>query len=377
MKRGPAERPRGREGQTKTKPRDPLWENVRYVSATCVLIGHFITPLRDQYAGMHWLYNATWHLGVPAFALISGRFSSALPLTARSAQRLIQGILLPYLAVSLLTSLQIWLLGGSWNFFVVEPVATLWFLLSLIFWKIALPYAVTLRHPLTVSVLAALAVGFAEDVGFAFSASQTVTFFPFFYIGYLIGQGGWQRRAVEAVPRWAAACVTVALFGGAWLADDRLEPVWLAMKRPYSQDSYDLMWGVPVRAAVLVWGVLATVALIRLVPRRRVPFMTTLGTAGLYIYVLHPLVLRQLYHVDFFRHLNTSTEAVEWLLVAIITAALLGSPPVQMIARPFVQPRARWLFRATEQDRPREAPASDQVFPPKAGKATAPERQPI
>ncbi|WP_052852503.1 acyltransferase family protein [Streptomyces avicenniae] len=338
-------------------PRDPLWENVRYISATVVLVGHAITPLRDDFAAMHWLYNATWQLGVPAFALISGRFSTALPLTGRTAGRLLTGIGLPYLAISLLTSLQIWLLGGEWNFFVAEPVATLWFLLSLIFWKAALPYVVVLRHPLLLSVAAALLVGFAEDIGFAFSASQTITFFPFFFLGHLLrDRDGRLATAVAAVPRGAAAVVSAALAGGAWLVNDRLEPVWLAMKRPYSEESFALVWGVPVRAAVLLWGAVAALALLRLVPRRHVPLMTSLGTAGMFIYVLHPLVLRQLYHVDFFARIDTGAEAAAVLAAALAATVVLGSRPVQALTRPFVQPRGRWLLRPPEEPDGRDAP---------------------
>ncbi|WP_168220765.1 acyltransferase family protein [Streptomyces sp. RFCAC02] len=358
------------------KPRDPLWENVRYVAATVVLVGHAITPLRDQFPFMHWLYNATWQLGVPAFAFISGRFSTALPLTARAAGRVITGIAIPYAAFSLLTSLQLWILNGDWDFFVAEPVATLWFLLALIIWKVVLPYAVAVRYPLAWSVAAALAVGFAEDIGFEFAASQTITFFPFFYLGHLMAREQRLADAVNAVPRWAAALVTAALAGGAWLVDDRLEPVWLAMKRPYSADSYDLVWGLPVRAAVLLWGAVAVLALIRLVPRGHVPVLTSLGTAGLYIYLLHPLVLRQFHHVDFFARMDTGAEAAAVLAVALAATVVLGSRPVQWLARPFVQPRAAWLLRPApgpaEQERTPAAPREPALVAPSGSGPAAP-----
>ncbi|MFI7278059.1 acyltransferase family protein [Streptomyces sp. NPDC049879] len=363
------------------KPRDPQWENVRYIAAATVLVGHAITPLRDQFPFMHWLYNASWQLGVPAFALISGRFSSALPLTGRAAGRLVTGIALPYVAVSLVTSIQLWAIDREWHFSLVEPAATLWFLLSLIFWKMALPYVVTLRWPLAISVLLALTVGFAEDIGYPFSASQTITFFPFFYLGHLLREREGFAAAVAAVPRWAAALVTAALAGGAWLLNDRLSPEWLAMKRPYSAEDFAFARGVPIRAAILLWGVIAVLALVRLVPRRHVPLMTSLGTAGMYIYILHPLVLTHFHNIDFFARIDTDAEALAVLAVAVASTVVLGSRPVQALTRPLVQPRGRWLLRPPERlpdaadgrggtPPPPRSPAASPAAPQGAGPAS-------
>ncbi|MFR9726068.1 acyltransferase family protein [Streptomyces sp. MS19] len=351
---------------------------MRYIAATTVLVGHAITPLRDQFPYMHWLYNASWQLGVPAFALISGRFSPALPLTGRAAGRLVTGIAFPFVAFSLVTSVQRWALDGVWYFSLVEPAATLWFLLSLLFWKMALPYVVTLRYPLVLSVVLALAVGFADDIAYPFSAAQTIAFFPFFYLGHLLRERPEFAAAVAAVPRWAAALVTTALAGGVWLLDDTLSPEWPAMRQPYSAEDFPYALGVPIRAAVLLWGVIAVIALIRLVPRRHVPLMTSLGTAGMYLYVLHPLVLTYFHHIDFFARIDTDAEALAVLAVAIASTVVLGSRPVQALTRPLVQPRGRWLLRPPERlpdaaesrgrtPPPPRSPAASPAAPPRSG----------
>ncbi|MBB0246862.1 hypothetical protein FNQ90_22750, partial [Streptomyces alkaliphilus] len=326
------------------------------MAATVVLVGHAITPLKD-FAGFAWLHTATWALGVPLLALVSGRFSTADPLTGRHARQLVQTVFIPYAAFSLLHTLQIWILRDTVHFFVVNPVPTLWFLLSLLFWRAALPYLAALRFPFTLSVVAAVVVGLVEEVGFSYSASQTVTFLPFFLLGWRIGQGGWHLRAMERIPRSVAAVGTVVPFVGIGLLGDAVDRAWLAMSRPYIRDGLEFTQGVPVRLLALAWGVGAAVCMLRLVPRGRVPFITHLGSGGFYIYLIHPLILRQLYHVDFFSRIDTTAKALLFLVACLAAAALLASPPVRFLARPFVQPRASSLLFRRPTDPPATPPA--------------------
>lgn len=146
--RGPAERTGEHVSQARREPRDPLWENVRRVSATCVLAGHFITPLRDHNPVTHWLHNATWRPGVPAFALMSGRYGTGVPL--------------PCATVSPATSAQLGCSTAPGTPSARNRCRPCGFRSRCFSRRLALPCAVTLRHPLLLSVPAALAVGLAE-----------------------------------------------------------------------------------------------------------------------------------------------------------------------------------------------------------------------
>jgi hypothetical protein len=200
---------------------------VRFVAATAVLVGHAITPLRE-FAGIRWFELATWGFAVPAFALMSG---------VDRARRLVRTIPLPRLAISLATTAQTGIERDTLQFFVVEPAPTLWFLLSLMFWRLAPPYAATPRHAF-VCRWAVLAVGYVDGFGFG--------------------------------PQ---------------------------------------LWGPPFRLLVPASGLLATLALVRLMPTRPIPLITCLGIGGPYIHLPHPLILRHFYHVDFLSHIDTGAEA--------------------------------------------------------------------
>ncbi|MGW0826170.1 acyltransferase family protein [Streptomyces sp. NPDC002845] len=327
---------------------------MRYLAGTLVVVGHAVTPFMNL-DGILWIYIATWAMRLPAFAMIAGYFSPATPLSARQARRLVESVLVPYIIFSLLHTLQVRVLRGGWHFFIVDPVPTLWFLLSLIFWRAALPYVVQLRFPFTISALAALLVGFVEGIDFSYSASQTVTFFPFFLVGWKISQGGWLKYFIESAPKSLCVSLTVAPFVGMWYLKEHIERSWLSMSRPYySEKNLDLMWAVPFRFMALAWGVIGAVSLIRIIPPKKIPVITYLGAGGLYMYLIHPLVLRQLYWFDFYEGLGGMFDAMTVFVGAVLSAALMASRPVRKITRPLVQPRLPWIFSPPESPRENE-----------------------
>lgn len=327
--------------------RDPHWDNIRFLSGSLIVLVHVTAPLLEA-TSFRWIYIATWAFRVPVFALIAGYFSSAGPLTARDTRKLTETVLVPYLVLGLLHTLQVRYYTGEWTLNVEEPAWAMWFLLSLLMWRMMLPYLARLRYPMALSVLAALAAGYLVEVEDTFAASQTLAFLPFFLLGWKIREG-WGATALRARWSWFAAwgvIVTTVVAGLVFVRDIPL--IWLAMRRPYEQETLpvDLEWAWVVRAGVILVGVVAAVSFVRVVPRRRLPFLSYLGAGGFYIYLLHPLVLRAW---------NTSGPGVGWvdsrvdqvlvILMAIGLSALLASPPVRTLARPIIQPRLPWLFR--------------------------------
>lgn len=332
--------------------RDPYWENVRYVAATLVVFVHVTGTVSDR-DGLLWLYIATWALRVPLFALVAGYFSTADALTPRRARRLIEAVLVPYLLVGLLHTLQLryfrgeWgLTDGAWTFFTVHSAWGLWFLLSLLFWRLGLPLLAQLRYPLAASVAIALVSGYVSDIGSAFSFARTLTYLPFFLLGWKLRQGLLADALRAGWARWAGLGTLAVVFAASWFGRGEVRMGWLLMKGAYIEGNLvqaPLAW-VP-RAGVLLGGMLVILAFLPLVPRRRLPLVTSLGTAGLYIYLLHPLALRPLLERYGFDWVGPWYEQVALVLFAVVLAAALGSPPVRWLTRPVIEPRLPWLFR--------------------------------
>ncbi|UCM88045.1 acyltransferase family protein [Streptomyces marincola] len=333
-----------------TRARDPYWDNIRCVSGTLVLFGHLTDTLGDR-VGLQWFFLATWALRVPVFVIVAGYFSTADAMNAREARRLVEAVLVPYLAIGLLHSVELWLMYGDWHFFAGEPAWGMWFLLSLLFWRAALPALAQLRHPLTLSVAAALIAGHLAEFGSYLSLSRTVCYLPFFLLGWKLRQG-LLADALDA--RWsrdAALGVLALTFTAAWWARGEVSLSWLRMRTGYD-GTYPLAAPLDwtIRGGVLLSGVVIALSFIRLVPRRRLPLITYLGTGGMYIYLLHPLVIRPYLRWVGVDWVNTPLEQAATLAMAVALAAVLGSAPVRALARPVVQPRLDWLFGARPAD---------------------------
>ncbi|MFX4291125.1 acyltransferase family protein [Streptomyces bohaiensis] len=337
--------------RARSKSRDPWWDNVRYTSGTLVVVGHTIEPLRHM-EGPLWLWLVTWALRLPVFVMVCGYFSSAGPLNLREARRIIESIALPYVFFTVLQTVQVRWLEGEWKIYLGLPKWTLWFLLSLIVWRVALPYVVALRFPFTLTVLASLAIGYFNEFGSEFSASRTVALFPFFVLGWKIRQGFLAGVFSRGWTRWLSLGLLLGSGVVAWLVREEVRIGWTTLAAPYvsQAETFGLAWAWVFRAALLTWGVVLGLCLINLVPRRRIPVVTYLGAGGMYIYLLHPLVLRPLRETGIFEQVGNREEQVLAVLGAVALAAVLASPPVRAVMKPLVQPSVPWLFSREVRD---------------------------
>jgi fucose 4-O-acetylase-like acetyltransferase len=358
--------------RSRSKSRDPWWDNIRYVSGTLVVVGHTIEPLRN-FEGPLWLWMASWALRLPVFVMVCGYFSSAGPLNAREARRIIESIALPYIFFSALQTLQVRWLSGEWKIYLGLPKWALWFLLSLIVWRVLLPYVAALRFPFTTTVLASLAIGYFNEFGSTFSASRTVAFFPFFILGWKIRQGLFADLFNARWTRSASLGVLLLSFVVAWLVRHDVRIGWTTMAGPYVNQAevFGTPWAWVFRAVLLTWGIVVGLSLINLVPRGRIPFVTYMGAGGMYIYLIHPLVLRPLREYGVFDRVNDKGEQVLVVLAAIALAAVLASPPVRRLSKPVVQPSLPWLFSRRVQEESRKRPASDTDIPKQVTRTAA------
>jgi fucose 4-O-acetylase-like acetyltransferase len=322
--------------------RDPSWDNLRFVAGALVVLLHVAGPVHDRLDALRWLYVATWPLRVPMFAILAGYFSSAAPLTVPRCRRLAGVILLPYLAVLLLGHVQIWAMSArEWPGTVHGASLTMWFLLALLIWRLALPVLARLRHPLVVSVGVAALAGYAPFVGRdVLDLSRTLCFLPFFLLGWKLRDGGLLTSLRTRLGRPAAWTVLVVALAAAWPLRDHVDRSWLNMPGPYAEMGEPLPgpWAWAVRVAILLCGMAVALSVIRLAPRGRLPFLTYLGSGGLYIYVLHPLVLRPVHASEAVLRVDTWTDQAALVILCVLAAATLASPPVRALARPLVQP---------------------------------------
>lgn len=339
---------------TRSRKRVPLWDNARWIAITLVVIGHGILPLiaEDDAAYSVYLFIYSFHVAV--FVTVAGYFAKSGPPTPRSLRQILTDIVFPYVIFETIWTVIRFALGGEFTLDYSTASWTLWFLIALAAWRIALPYLVLLRFPLTIAVIISIAAGYTESIDSTFALTRTFGMFPFFVFGWKLRQMRITDRWLELPPaivwRWRAGAI--AVFAALLVIMPIAIETWrdLRLRRfmlydeAYVAIGYEEPWSGAIRLVLLGLAMVLAVAFLILMPRGR-HWFTPFGAATMYIYLLHSFVLFPLRESDVL-----AGQQPFWVLPAMIVfcigiSVVLSLKPVRRLFRPLVEPRARWLFR--------------------------------
>src|SRR6185312_14872445 len=178
-----------------------------------------------------------------------------------------------------------WLSGsgdGSQGY--LTPYWLLWYLVSLLCWRLLLPLFARLKFALPLTIAIALAAGMVPWIGYPLSLSRTLVFFPLFLLGHRIGARRLQYLAGARARKVGAALILLAAAVGAWLLRD-LDPEWLYASVDYAALESSWVSGAATRLALLTISASCALAVLALMPRhaRHAGF----GRRSLSAYLMH------------------------------------------------------------------------------------------
>lgn len=253
-----------------------------------VVFGHVILPIESMPSQISFLYDFIYLFHMPLFVFVSGFFAKS---TFKDG-RLRANRILSYVALAFLFNIAVKVVDPgeltikSAFFFSSAP----WYLMSLATWMCLTPLLKSLKPWFAVSVSFAMAIGLAVSpmsTNFI-SLSRTVSFLPWFTLGYYMNGDMLQRirtkrnRTICVVALVAVTVLSVAM------RDQLMSPimVFASGNNEASGTLLELLGGKCLSlglAAVLSIGFMA------LMPERS-RFLETLGRSTLPIYVGHRLI---------------------------------------------------------------------------------------
>ena len=174
------------------KQRDPFFDNAKFFLIFLVILGHMLSIDHGQYkinrASGEWIFS--FHM--PLFIFISGYFTKIIDKKRHWSS--IINFTETLFVFTLLHILIEYLQGKTINDYrlLIYPKWTLWYLFSLIWWRIMLYYTPPpIRNNnyvlIITSVILSISMGFIP-IDSQFSFQRTFAFFPFFIIGYIVGK---------------------------------------------------------------------------------------------------------------------------------------------------------------------------------------------
>lgn len=265
------------------KGRSSYLDSLKGCAILLVVYGHLIEAPRAQPFGT-FVYNSIYMFHMPLFVFLAG-ITTSKTIDGFQAVKIIRSIVIPFvLFQAIYTYWGAWFYGAP-QYPTLAPYWVMWFLLSLIFWKLLLPlFASPLG--LSLSLVSTLAAGYYPEIGFLFSASRTVYFFPFFIIGCLYGRDilKWskrhKRKAWLLLPFMVAVTTIWTVYG---LNERNLTGAWA-----YTQ--YTALTNFPAmgRLLIMLTAYIGIIGFCALVPQKWRP-LAYLGKRSITIYLIHGL----------------------------------------------------------------------------------------
>jgi fucose 4-O-acetylase-like acetyltransferase len=149
-----------------------------------VVFGHMLeSNLNNE--NFKYIYSFIYTFHMPLFVFISGFLSKGSKNI--NIEKLINGIILPLVIFNVLYEVVNLLKNGNFSgyFYLAAPYWLMWYLLSLLFWKIISPFILSTQHPLIIAIAISLLFQYLNFNGLSFSAMRTFTFLPFYIMGCL------------------------------------------------------------------------------------------------------------------------------------------------------------------------------------------------
>ncbi len=311
------------------KERVALWDNLKLLLITAVVLGHFADFFTKESGVCRALFLFIYAFHMPVFFFISGLFYSEKNAGRKSLFYFSGGVLI-----------RIFLAAFSRIYGNVTPSFPLfkedglpWFLYALAAYT-ALTYLLRRQNKLYLLGAAALLgcfVGYDATVGDTLCLSRIIVFLPFYLLGVCSDRTrllSFRQRhrllilpALITVTGWAAAC---------FLLTDRLYKYRHLFTGRFPFSDAVVPYGPLARLGCYLLAALLGAALIVLAPARRIKGVTALGENSLNVYFWHWIVYMTL---ERFLHVRRLFSFGFWgktgfLLIAVAITAVLAAVPV-------------------------------------------------
>ena len=302
------------------KQRSTFWDNYKGVLIFLVVFGHFIYTYAANHPSSlaHDLYIFIYSFHMPAFIFCSGYFSRSE--RSRGKESLTQ-LILYYLVFNTVMLVFMNLYRGA-AFKFLSPYYSFWYILSLIAWRAAIGHLDKIKWLVPLSLLVTLLMGFSQDFTLDLSIRRTLGFFPFFAAGYLVNQEKLERFLANRKPWQMAVCAIPAAAVAAM-------SFWAVNRFGVTSDStmlasYTSALSLFRRILLLGVSTAAIIAMLLVVPSRRIPLLSQFGKNSLLIYLAHRFVTI-LYYFELFPAESYSRMYLVYAVIAsIITCVVFG-----------------------------------------------------
>ena len=328
-----------------TKERNYLFDNYKVFLIYLVVLGHFVTPSVGE---TEFLTAVKWFIfacHMPAFMFASGFFSKK----PKPVLDLVQKLLIPYLIFEMLYYFTYVAIGKETEVALLYPKFTLWFLLSLFWYKLASKVILKLKVSPVIIIATSVVIGILwasiDTKGSFLSNQRAIYFFPYYLLGMYMNmdhveklrQGIWKKISIGII-------VLFLLF----LA---FEPVHKTMsiavtygRYSYHSLGFDIGYGMFIKCLCYLGGFLLTLAFLSVMPSKKT-FVSWIGPNTLAIYLFHGLMFKVIEtRTTILQDLDTPIENILLLVSCVVITYIFALKPFNAITNAFSSVPVNRLF---------------------------------
>lgn len=273
------------------KERNYLLDNLKVILIFFVVFGHTIEYYIKDSKLLMTLYIFIYIFHMPLFIFISGYLSKNFYKMKRKA---VKNLLIPYIIFNMIWYTAVYIGTKKAMFTVMYPGWTLWYLLSLFFWRIILKYIVKIKNILLISFIVGIIVGVIPAINGYLSISRTIVFLPFFLLGYYTKEGHFDKlRNINKL--FAFIGIALFLFIAIFVVNyNVVDYKFLYNSYSFSSLEVGLFNGLLYRGILYISSILFGVCVIMLVPNIKQAY-SNIGKATMNVYVFHIYLVMLVY----------------------------------------------------------------------------------
>lgn len=315
--------------------RTAYFDNAKALLIFFVVLGHLLSSFLKENDMIDTLYMVIYLFHMPAFILISGHFSRKIK-TWLDVKKVIQTLVFPYIVFQVFYTIYYQhMYNDPIEFVLFEPRYALWFLMSMILWKLLL--SIFGHHPLSIlaAIFMSLIGGLIGEINEWLSLSRTLFFFPFFLLGYYMKREWFFKLKHPTCVSVVAFLVPVSVLFIYSYGDVRWRE-WFYGRIPYEDIHYTIIDSA-IASRLLIYGcmLICTLLFFVLVPNEK-RIYTAIGEKTLGIYLLHLIFIRAFKESEFAIWIEEGGHYSYLFLVALIIVLILSNKWVWKVTKPFV-----------------------------------------
>lgn len=269
--------------------RDYLFDNLKALLIFLVVFGHCIEKYINDSNMLKSLYFFIYIFHMPLFVFVSGYFSKNIEKCKKNS---INNILIPYILFNIVWYGSNSILDRKLTFSFIAPGWTLWYLLSLFYWRISLQYLVKIKNIISISVILAILLGILEIS--SLSISRTFSFLPFFLLGYYCDNNIIYRIKNIDKKYCYLSLISIFIISIYIVYNFDVNVMFLYNSQSYSDFNLNILLGMSFKFLSYIGAIILSISVINLIPANK-KFYSYIGKYTLTVYLLHIYPVKILY----------------------------------------------------------------------------------